>query len=200
MVDMSKLHSNKPDRGDREEMEFTDWRSLDAKGFRSSKSDSYIFKSVLTSRFAKSLRTLGSQRLVQLTNGSGVEDDRRQGDEAAMALDLPDTRQARAQTPQTGSRKEVPELSRVSSAPSLARPQGAQGASRKPQKGGEVLAYLPQKWGPEAPHRFRIYAAAGIDKQELQVRRRPDPGQIMPYKCKLCLRLHKLCPGHDILQ
>lgn len=212
-VDLSKLRKGGVEETEEAEM---DWRSFEKGPPCGKHSESYIFKTVLTERFAKSLRDLGSQRLEQLTQPAPSvlapaqsEEPRRGGEPpAAMALDL--------------SPAPVPSLARASSAPSVAlaapkaasrgpfapsagappppRLQTASGATRKELRREGDLAYIPQRWG-EAADRFRIYAAANTgESQDLRLRQRPDPGQMMPYKCKLCLRSHKLCPGHDILK
>mmetsp|Transcript_143699 Transcript_143699/g.203277 ORF Transcript_143699/g.203277 Transcript_143699/m.203277 type:complete len:651 (+) Transcript_143699:44-1996(+) len=203
-VDLSKLRKGGAEETDEAEM---DWRSFEKGPHCGKHSESYIFKTVLTERFAKSLRELGSQRLEQLTQSVpavSTEDDHRRGGEnpvAAMALDL------------SPSPSQVPSIARASSAPSLTRGapvlgprpprlQTVSGSARRDLRRKEAdLAYMPQRWG-EAADRFRIYAAANTgESQDLRVRQRAgDPGQIMPYKCKLCLRSHKLCPGHDILK
>ncbi|CAJ1396876.1 unnamed protein product [Effrenium voratum] len=154
---------------------------------RHAQGESYIFKDVLTTRFAKSLRDLGSRRLVELTRQFGdgkskaampsVGQSGAMPGVSAMVLDC---------ETQAGKALKVPEIPRVQSAPSL--------GNRLPRR--EDVALPPQRWGPEAGDRFRIYAVA---KMGQRVRGRRD-GQFLPYKCKLCFRMHKLCPGHDVLQ
>ncbi|CAE7817465.1 unnamed protein product [Symbiodinium necroappetens] len=242
-----------------------DWRSFEKGPPCGKHSESYIFKTVLTERFAKSLRDLGSQRLVRAAGKPGLAWEHRWLQEqltqpAPSVLDL------------SPAPARVPSLARASSAPSLAAPKAADGGRGGP---GPFLAFcgtaaaaaadrvrcyqerpparaLELSWGPplafEAADRFRIYAAANTgESQDLRLRQRRDftcgnlqervggavlpPDQARPWaddalqaaspahavglllpsgiprpspspslRCKLCLRSHKLCPGHDILK
>jgi len=170
-VDLSKLRKGGAEETDEAEM---DWRSFEKGPHCGKHSESYIFKTVLTERFAKSLRELGSQRLEQLTQSVpavSTEDDHRRGGEnpvAAMALDL------------SPSPSQVPSIARASSAPSLTRGapvlgprpprlQTVSGSARRDLRRKEAdLAYMPQRWG-EAADRFRIYAAANTGEAKICV-------------------------------
>mmetsp|Transcript_68399 Transcript_68399/g.150379 ORF Transcript_68399/g.150379 Transcript_68399/m.150379 type:complete len:640 (-) Transcript_68399:72-1991(-) len=157
-----------------------------------------IFKSVLTAKFSKSLRDLGNRRLVELTRDFEVRrrsiSDAKDGKGATKGLkDVKEVSTKDAEAP----RSKVAEISRAQSAPSLVGSRKGLGDKRE----GDVASLPPQRWGQEAGNRFRIYAVAktGPDRQ-VHSRRRPNPGQGLPFKCKLCLRMHKLCPGHDVLE
>ncbi|CAK9033841.1 Uncharacterized protein SCF082_LOCUS20661 [Durusdinium trenchii] len=156
------------------------------------KSESSIFRSVLTTKFSKSLRDLGNRRLAELTRD--FEARRRLSDK-----DLKKAKGAKGEEETKAKVAKAKDIARAQSAPSMTRE-----ASRKDGRDGregDVASLPPQRWGQAAGNRFRIYAVAktGPDRQ-VPSRRRPDPGQVLPYKCKLCFRMHKLCPGHDVLQ
>jgi len=124
-----------------------------------------------------------------------------------------------------GTASETPKgkgrLSRVNSAPTgLGSKPTTPGASPDRRdsghgasplgKNGEALPVIGNKeftqefWGREAADRFRIYAAAktcGDRKDQLSQtkRERPSPAEIQVYKCSLCGRNHKICPGHEFI-
>mmetsp|Transcript_98228 Transcript_98228/g.174890 ORF Transcript_98228/g.174890 Transcript_98228/m.174890 type:complete len:774 (+) Transcript_98228:66-2387(+) len=121
-----------------------------------------------------------------------------------------------AETPKARGR-----LSRSGSAPTgLVSKPSTPGASPD-QRGGSPVAvkkdeplpmigpgFSQEFWGLEAADRFRIYAASkacGDRKDQLWdskqgKSREPSAAEIQVYKCQLCGRSHKICPGHELLQ
>lgn len=200
-----------------------EWQALDQHfqlgfrggGVRGMKSESPIFKSHLTNKFSKSLKNLGERRLAELTNGFRSPEEAEKVYSAftnAAAADAQDAsrslgRSSSAPTGVLGSFGAASHSGSPAASPQARRAQllGDSAPSSAQSKGDP--AYVPFKevrWGLEASDRFKIYSSAKASrdrKDELQhsKRDRPDFAKILDYRCQLCFRTHKICPGHDTI-
>lgn len=189
-----------------------EWQTLDQHfqlgsrggGVRGMKSESPIFKSHLTNKFSKSLKNLGERRLAELTNGfRSPEAPGADAHDASRSLG----RSSSAPTGVLGSLGAASHSGSPAASPQVRRAQLlGDSAPLSAQSKGDP-AYVPFKevrWGLEASDRFKIYSSAKASrdrKDELQhsKRERPDFAKSLDYRCQLCFRTHKICPGHDAI-
>lgn len=201
-----------------------EWQTLDQHfqlasrggGVRGMKSESPIFQKHLTNKFAKSLKTLGERRLNELTIGfrSQEEADKLCCSYAAAGADTQDasrslTRSNSAPTGVLGPLGATSHPGSPSASPQARRQQmlgdSATSFSAQGSKGDPAyVGFKEVRWGLEASDRFKIYSSAKASrdrKDELQHSKRggPDMAKILEYRCQLCFRTHKVCPGHEMI-
>lgn len=200
-----------------------EWQTLDQHfqlasrggGVRGMKSESPIFKSHLTNKFSKSLKTLGERRLNELTIGfrSPEEAEKLYTSFNAAGADTQDANRSLSRSfsaptgvlgslgaSHPGSPAASPQARRSQLLGDSATSFSAQGS-----KGDSAyVGFKEVRWGLEASDRFKIYSSAKASrdrKDELQHSKgaRPDMGRVLEYRCQLCFRTHKVCPGHEMI-
>eukprot|EP00931_Biecheleriopsis_adriatica_P115029 TRINITY_DN90880_c0_g1_i1.p1 TRINITY_DN90880_c0_g1~~TRINITY_DN90880_c0_g1_i1.p1 ORF type:complete len:720 (+),score=137.76 TRINITY_DN90880_c0_g1_i1:82-2241(+) len=183
------------------------------------KSEALFFKTFRMKKFAKSLRSLGDNRLTELTRtlsskDLGIQDLGEGWPETPPAVSTPSPRPGSAADGQKGRAGRLTSLGRASSAPTvgllpgsplgtLTSGLGATSPGSKDIAGlhsseTHILGFVPQRWGGESSGRFKIFASGQAGEDQATLRRgKPDPLSIQNFVCKLCFCSHSLCPGHD---